>query len=116
MAEYSSATAPKPVVRAGDNCWRIEHADRVAVVVDAADYFHYIRELCEKARNLLIFIGWDFDSRISLEPHGPTRKMRLSRFFLRLARKDPHRRIAILKWRFGALKQFLIPQSLWTLI
>jgi hypothetical protein len=28
-------------------------ANRVSVVVDAADYFHYVRELCEDAQNLL---------------------------------------------------------------
>jgi phosphatidylserine/phosphatidylglycerophosphate/cardiolipin synthase-like enzyme len=115
MAKAVSAKR-RPVVKAGQNCWRIEHADRVAVVVDAAEYFHYVRELCEKAQNLLIFIGWDFDSRIFLEPRNKTDGVRLSQFFLRLARRDPERRIAILKWRFGALKQFFIPQSLWTLI
>lgn len=110
------STTPKLVVQVGRNCWRIEHATKVAVVVDAADYFHFVRELCENARNLLIFVGWDFDSRISLEPGNRAERVRLSRFFLRLAKRDPKRRIAILKWRFGALKQFLIPASLWTLI
>lgn len=105
-----------PVVEAGRNCWRIERANRVSVVVDAADYFHYIHELCEEAQNILLFIGWDFDSRISLEPGSRTECVKLSRLFLRLARKNPHRRIAVLKWRFGAMKQFLQPQSLWTLI
>ncbi|MCC6479958.1 MAG: phospholipase [Sphingomonadaceae bacterium] len=104
-----------PIVEEGRNCWRIARADRVAVVVDAADYFHYVRELCEDAQNLLLFIGWDFDSRISLEPGDRSRRALVAGFFLRLARRNPHRRIAILKWRFGALKQFLIPTSAWTL-
>ena len=104
-----------PVVEEGRNCWRIARANRVSVVVDAADYFHYVRELCEDAQNLLLFVGWDFDSRISLEPGDRSRRARLSGFFLRLARRNPRRRIAILKWRFGALKQFLIPASAWTL-
>jgi phosphatidylserine/phosphatidylglycerophosphate/cardiolipin synthase-like enzyme len=108
--------AREPVVKAGLNCWRIEEAHRVSVIIDAADYFHFIRELCEASNNLLIFIGWDFDSRISLEPRAPKRKARLSQFFLQLARKNKRRRIAILKWRFGALKQFVIPQSFWTLV
>jgi phosphatidylserine/phosphatidylglycerophosphate/cardiolipin synthase-like enzyme len=114
--EKAPTVTQHPVVRVGQNCWRLEHADRVAVVVDAADYFHFVRELCESARNLLIFVGWDFDSRISLEPGDREERVRLSRFFLRLAKRDPKRRIAILKWRFGALKQFLIPTSLWTLV
>ena len=114
--ENSPPAKHTPVVQVGRNCWRIEHADRVAVVVDAADYFHFVRELCESARNLLIFVGWDFDSRISLEPGDRADRVRLSRFFLRLTKRDPKRRIAILKWRFGALKQFFNPTSLWTLI
>ena len=114
MASKASVPA-KPVVEEGRNCWRIARANRVSVVVDAADYFHYVRELCDEAQNLLLFIGWDFDSRISLEPGDRSRRARLSGFFLRLARRNPHRRIAILKWRFGALKQFLIPASAWTL-
>jgi phosphatidylserine/phosphatidylglycerophosphate/cardiolipin synthase-like enzyme len=111
-----SSAAIAPVVQEGRNCWRIARANRVSVVVDAADYFHYIRELCEDAQNLLLFVGWDFDSRISLEPGDRSRRARLSSFFLRLARRNPRRRIAILKWRFGAIKQFLIPASAWTLM
>ncbi|MBK6706471.1 MAG: phospholipase [Sphingomonadales bacterium] len=114
MAETPSAEIA-PVVKVGRNCWRIARANRVSVVVDAADYFHFVRELCEGAQYLLLFIGWDFDSRISLEPGDRSRRARLSGFFLRLARRNPRRRIAILKWRFGALKQFLIPSSAWTL-
>lgn len=115
MASGPSAEAT-PVVREGHNCWRIARANRVSVVVDAADYFHFVRELCEEAQNLLLFIGWDFDTRLALEPGDRSRRYRLSTFFLRLARKDRHRQIAILKWRFGALKQFLIPTSAWTLV
>lgn len=61
MAKKRSAPA-KAIVEAGRNCWRIEKAEKVGVVVDAAAYFHFVRELCEQAQNLLIFIGWDFDS------------------------------------------------------
>lgn len=114
MPKKRSAPA-KAIVEAGRNCWRIEKAGKVGVVVDAAAYFHFVRELCEEAQNLLIFIGWDFDSRIALEPEKGRKGTRLSRFFLKLARQNPYRRIAILKWRFGALKQFVIPQSALTL-
>lgn len=114
--DASDSIQSGPIVAAGRNCWRIERAQRVSVVVDAADYFHFIHELCGEAQTLLLFIGWDFDTRISLEPGNRAERVRLSRFFLRLARKNPHRHIAILKWRFGAMKQFLQPQSLWTLI
>ena len=85
MAETPSAEIA-PVVKVGRNCWRIARANRVSVVVDAADYFHFVRELCEGAQYLLLFIGWDFDSRISLEPGDRSRRARLSGFFLRLAR------------------------------
>ena len=49
------------------NCWRIERADRAAVIVDACDYYHVIREAMAKARHRILIIGWDFDPRIKLD-------------------------------------------------
>ena len=105
-----------PVVEAGRNCWRIEKAARAAAVVDAADYYHYVREAMLAARRRILIIGWDFDTRIALEPDGNGRGESLGHFFLRLARENPARQIDILKWSFGALKQFLRPRAAWMLL
>lgn len=88
------------------NCWRIERADRAAVIVDACDYYHVIREAMEKARHRILIIGWDFDPRIKLDRRAKGREgdETLGGFLLHLARKKPHISIAILKWNFGAMK------------
>lgn len=54
----------------GRNCWRVEHADRMAFIVDAADYFNAVRAAMLRARRRIMLIGWDFDPRIRLgDPH-----------------------------------------------
>lgn len=103
--------ALKPVVRVGDNCWRIDRAERATVVVDAAHYYHFVREAMEQAQRRILLIGWDFDVRIPLEPDENGQGESLGQFMLRLAREKPDRDIAILKWSFGALKQWLRPSA-----
>lgn len=100
-----------PVVRLGENCWRIAHAGRATVVVDAARYYHFVREAMEQAGRRILLIGWDFDVRIPLEPDERGQGESLGQFMLRLARLRPDRDIAILKWSFGALKQWLRPSA-----
>lgn len=105
----------EPIVAVGTNCWRIEHCSRASVIVDAADYYHLIREVMAEARQRILVIGWDFDTRIALEPDKDVSGGTLGQFFLALARQKRERRIAILKWSFGAKKQFLRPSTAWML-
>lgn len=118
-SENSASPRPAPpVVKAGSNCWRIVKADRATLIVDVEIYYHVIREAFEAAERSILIIGWDFDTRIQLE-HAPSggrsKPESLGRFFLRLARKNPDRRIDILKWSFGAKKQLLHLRSAWML-
>jgi phosphatidylserine/phosphatidylglycerophosphate/cardiolipin synthase-like enzyme len=69
----------------------------------------------EAARQCILVIGWDFDTRIALEPDKRGARETLGSLFLSLARRRPDRRIAILKWAFGAKKQFLRPRAAWML-
>jgi phosphatidylserine/phosphatidylglycerophosphate/cardiolipin synthase-like enzyme len=105
----------EPIVVVGRNCWRIEECARASVIVDAADYYHLVREAMQAARHRILVIGWDFDTRIALEPGKGRSSTTLGQFFLSLARQKPERRIAILKWSFGAKKQFLRPRAAWML-
>ena len=102
----------KPIVEAGRNCWRIARAEQATVIVDAADYYHHIREAMCAAERRIFIVGWDFDTRIALEPDERGKGESLGRFFLRLARENPDREIDVLKWNFGALKQFFRPAAL----
>jgi phosphatidylserine/phosphatidylglycerophosphate/cardiolipin synthase-like enzyme len=95
-----------PLFEPSRNCWRMERANRAAVIVDACAYYHVIREAMEKARHRILIIGWDFDPRITLDRRGgkQEREESLGAFLLGLAKRKPHVAIDILKWNFGALK------------
>lgn len=104
----------KPIVVEGRNCWRIARAELATVIVDAADYYHHIRNAMEAAQRRIFIVGWDFDTRIALDPDEYGEGETLGEFFLRLAKERPDRPIDILKWNFGALKQFFRPSAvLW---
>ena len=115
----NNATTPpgslQPIVQVGRNCWRIEHCDCASAIVDAADYFHYARQAMAAARYRILLIGWDFDTRISLDPAEGQAGPSLGEFLLRLAKEIPKRRIDILKWGFGMWKRLLTPSVAWTL-
>ncbi|MGK2241863.1 MAG: hypothetical protein ACI9JD_004442, partial [Rhodococcus sp. (in: high G+C Gram-positive bacteria)] len=75
----------------GETCWRIEPADNLACIVDAADYFHHAKSAMLQAEKRIMLIGWDFDTRIKLEPgeqtlDGPNR---LGMFLRWLVREKP---------------------------
>ena len=58
----------EPIVVEGRNCWRIERAEKAPVVVDAGAYYRYIREAMKAALARIMILGWDFDTRIELNP------------------------------------------------
>ena len=89
----------------GDTCWRLAHADKATVVVDADDYFRVAAQMMRMARRRITMIGWDFDSRIRLEQEGPKGDTpTLGKFLLSLARESPDLDIRVLRWDFGAYR------------
>ena len=101
----------QPIVRQGHNCWRIARASEASVIVDAADYYRIIRSAMIASQKRIFIAGWDFDTRIAFDPDEHGQGETLGRFFLNLARDKPDREIDILKWNFGALKQFVRPSA-----
>ncbi len=99
-----------PIVVEGRNCWRIERADKVRMIVDAADYYALLERLMADAKERILLIGWDFDPRIALKPDSQGKGEPLGDYLLRLAKARPDRDIDILRWNFGGLKQFAMPR------
>ncbi len=106
------AATLQPIVKEGRNCWRIERADKAAVIVDAADYYAIAKGLMEAAQQRIFIVGWDFDTQIALEPDELGKGETLGHLLLRLAKTKPDLQIDVLKWNFGAMKQFLRPTGL----
>lgn len=87
--------------------WRYANASRAKVVVDAADYFEIVQQAMLNAKQRIMLIGWDFDTRISLVRKRRSRggpPNRLGEFIIWLADRTPGLEIKLLKWNFGALK------------
>ncbi len=97
--------------------WRIERADRAAVIVDADEYFRLARAAMLKTQHQILLIGWDFDARIRLayedEPHGvPTE---VGDFIGWLVKRRPELNVHIHRWDKGAIKTLFRGKTLWTL-
>lgn len=106
-------TAPSPSV------WRYVRASRVHVVIDAAPYFALMQQALMRARQRIMLIGWDFDTRILLGQGRRwwngldklTHPARLGAFIVWLCKRTRGLEVRVLKWNFGALK-FLLRGSM----
>lgn len=104
------------LLQAGRNCWRIEHADRFAFIVDAQDYFIALRKAMITAQHSILLIGWDFDPRISFgipDDGGPER---LGDFIMWLVDRTPSLKIRLLQWDTGAIKELFKRNLFYTFI
>ena len=96
----------KPSILAkGQNCWRIELADRVCLRVDGEDYFHAFREAAKRAQHSILIIGWDINGRFELErePTSDDLPTSLRDFLNTLASRKKHLRIHVLDWDFAMI-------------
>src|SRR5215213_4856078 len=57
---------PRNILKPAKNVWRIERANRAAMLVDAAALFQALREALLQARHSIFIIGWDLHSQTRL--------------------------------------------------
>ena len=89
------------------NIWRLERAERVAVLIDAARYFGALRETLLKAQSSVFIIGWDLDSRTRLvdetaPPRDPYPET-FVHFLTALVRERPQLFVHLLVWDYSML-------------
>jgi phosphatidylserine/phosphatidylglycerophosphate/cardiolipin synthase-like enzyme len=107
--EGSGPVATEDLLIPGETCWRIERADQHAVFVDAADYFAALRGAVLGAQRRVLFIGWDFDPRIRMDPRragrraGGRRPDKLGRVLEEAVRINPELEIGVLVWDYGVI-------------
>lgn len=105
------------IFKPGKNCWRVEHADRSAVLIDGENYFRAVRKSLAQAKQRIMLLGWDFDERVEMhdtseQPDGP---LQVGAYFDWLLKKNRDLDIYVLRWDTGALKSFLRFNGLLTL-
>jgi phosphatidylserine/phosphatidylglycerophosphate/cardiolipin synthase-like enzyme/uncharacterized membrane protein YdjX (TVP38/TMEM64 family) len=91
--------------RRGRNSWRVERAERAAVLIDAAAYYGTLRKAMRQARHSIYVIGWDVDSRTPLvgpsgEPDDDLPR-ELGPFLVELVKRRPELRVYILLWDYS---------------
>lgn len=93
-----------PDASAEPGIWRYAIADRLAVVIDGEDYFALVHTAMYNARDQIVLIGWDFDTRISLrrgeewDNGDADRPARLGDYLPWLVKEHTDLDIRILKW------------------
>ncbi len=94
---------PETLFRPGDNCAEVVHADRVAFIVDAENYFRVFVQAALLAQRSIVMLGWDFDSRTPLDLDAEGNPILFGEFMNSLARKNRNLRVHILDWDFPAV-------------
>jgi phospholipase D1/2 len=93
------------LLQPGRNCWRIEHAQRFCMLVDADAYFRAVRAAIRNARHSVFILSWDIDSRTQLVPGGANDGYpeALSDFLHQVVASRPELRVYVLNWDFAML-------------
>jgi phosphatidylserine/phosphatidylglycerophosphate/cardiolipin synthase-like enzyme len=102
-------------LRVGQECWRIEQADRMAVIIDAENYFRMARRAMLNARRRILLIGWDFDARIVLD-HDEAPGETVGDFIYSLVQRQPDLEIFLLRWDTGAIKSLFRGRTFFTVM
>ena len=94
-----------PILEPGTSCWRLEKAERAAVLIDAAAYYGALRQALARARRSVVIIGWDIDSRTRLvgltgKPDDGGADL-LGAFLTELVTQRPELRIHLLLWDYS---------------
>jgi hypothetical protein len=98
----------EPLPITARTCWRVERADQLACIIDAADYFRQVKAAMLRAQHRIILIGWDFDARTAFERAG--KKLagpnQLGAFLYWLLWRRPALEIYVLKSNLRLLPMF----------
>ena len=88
------------------NVWRVERADRAAILPDAS-YFGALREALIKAHSTVFIVGWDLDGRTRLVGESGKADDGLpatfAEFLAALVEQRPRLKIYILVWDYSLL-------------
>lgn len=107
----------RSVITLGGNAWRQVRAQRVAMLVDAANYYRHLENAFLNAQQSILIAGWDFNGQIILCPDRCDAEQ-LGNFLRRLVDKRPELVIHILVWASGpiysARQMRFFPQEPWS--
>jgi phosphatidylserine/phosphatidylglycerophosphate/cardiolipin synthase-like enzyme/uncharacterized membrane protein YdjX (TVP38/TMEM64 family) len=66
QARAVAAASTASLLRPGYNCWAVARAERVALLVDAEEYYKAFYEAALRAKRSILILAWDFNSQTRL--------------------------------------------------
>jgi len=102
--ERREQTHEPQLLREGDTCWRVEQADRLALLVDGAAYFAAAKAAMLNAKHSIWLLAWVFDPLTRLTPdrnvrsRDPESADRLGLLLRRVSSLNPALDVRILAW------------------
>lgn len=107
QACHAAGQADHTILRPGRNIWRIERAERAAVLIDGAAFFAAVRAAFLKATRSILIVGWDIDSRTRLVGDNGRPAdgypSDFAAFLGELVRRRPGLHIDLLLWDYSLL-------------
>ena len=97
----------KPILQPGRNCWQVRRAEKVAFLIDGANYFRALYQSLPLAEEQIMILSWDIYSRLHLLP--PTEKSPgapptvLGDLLNHLLKEKDALRVRILNWDFAVM-------------
>ncbi len=93
------------ILRQPENCWRILPADRLAFLIDGEAYYRALREAMVRARNSILILGWDVDTRVRLLREDNTDGLPdgLGELLYALVTRNPQLQVRVLNWDWAVL-------------
>jgi phospholipase D1/2 len=104
--------SPEPgkrhILAEGRNCQRIAHARRAAFLIDVESYFSALTAAIARARQSIIIVGWDIDSRIRLVRNERDHDLpvRLDEMLNAAVARRPGLEVHMLDWDFAMIYAF----------
>ncbi|MBB4266151.1 VTT domain-containing protein [Roseospira visakhapatnamensis] len=110
--------APGVIAHPGETCWRIDRADRLALLIDAAAYFETLRAALINARRQVLIVAWDISGTVPLldpqaDPPDDGWPTVLAPLLRALTEARPDLTVSVLLWDFPMLyasKRELLPE------
>ncbi|MCJ8520113.1 phosphatidylserine/phosphatidylglycerophosphate/cardiolipin synthase-like enzyme [Pseudorhizobium tarimense] len=90
-----------PIIKPGRNAWRSARAEKVAFLIDGADYYRRLDQVLRQAQRSIFIIGWDFNPDIRLRPE--TSEQTLGELLRHLVETQPDLEVRLLVWGMGPL-------------
>ncbi|EXJ14579.1 Phospholipase D/Transphosphatidylase [Imhoffiella purpurea] len=89
----------------GRNCWRLERAERLSVLVDGEAYFDVVRQAMIQARRRIAIAGWDLHSQVRLIRDGTDdgHPVRLGELLCHLLDRNPDLEVCVLLWDYAPI-------------